>query len=160
VLELTRLPAASWSSSTGCVERSAPSDAPAGWVRTMICRTAPGVTVTDTFALAEPLVAVIVEVPALSAVSCGPLMMATAGSELVQLTDAPVIACPSRAVADAESVVVVPDVVVNAGPGVIAIATGVLSGAVVLWAPESPPQLIAAADSKSWRTTDRGTCTR
>jgi len=69
VLELTRLPAASWSSSTGCVESSAPSDAPAGWVRMTICRTAPGVTVTDTFALAEPLVAVIVEVPALSAVS-------------------------------------------------------------------------------------------
>ena len=87
-------------------------------------------------------------------------MTATAGSELVQLTDALVIACPSRAVADADMVVVVPDAVVNAGPGVIAIATGVLSGAVVPWAPESPPQPIAAADSKSWRTTERGTCTR
>lgn len=59
------------------------------------------------------------------------------------------MACPSRAVAEAENVVVVPDAAVSAGPGVIAIATGVLSGAVVPEDPESPPQLAAAADSNS-----------
>ena len=65
------------------------------------------------------------------------------------MTDAVVIVCPSRAVADAVSVVVVPDAMVSAVAGAIAIATGVLSGALVPVGPESPPQLTAAADSRS-----------
>src|SRR5689334_4054740 len=58
-LEVTRFPAASWTSRTGCVVNGTPTTAPAGCVRIASCRTAPGVTVTLTLAVAEPLVAVI-----------------------------------------------------------------------------------------------------
>jgi hypothetical protein len=118
------------------------------------------VTVTATLALTDPLVAVIVLVPTLAATSCGPLMTATAGLELVQTTDAPAITCPSRAVAVDVNVVVVPEVTVNAIDGAMVIETGALSGAVVPPEPESPPQLAAAIDDTNTMTTDRSTCTR
>jgi hypothetical protein len=121
--------------------------------------TAPGVTVTETLALTDPLVAVIVAVPTWIAVSRGPVIAATAGLELVQTIDALVITWPSRAVADAVNVVVAPDVTVNAVDGVIEIVTAVLSGAVVPVDPESPPQLAATSDSANSRTTECGTCT-
>jgi hypothetical protein len=70
-----------------------------------------------------------------------------------------VITWPSRAVADAVNVVVAPDATVNAADGVIEIATGVLSGAVVPVDPESPPQLAATSDSANSKTTDCGPCT-
>jgi hypothetical protein len=124
------------------------------------CCTAPGVTVTETLALADPLVAVIVVVPTWIAASERPVIEATAGLELVQTTDALVMTWPSRAVADAANVVVAPDVTVNAADGVIEIPTGVLSGAVVPVDPESPPQLAPTSDSANSRTTDCGTCTR
>ena len=50
-------------------------------------RAGPAVTVTVTLAVAAPLVAVIVAVPTLTAVSCGPAMTATAGLELVPATE-------------------------------------------------------------------------
>jgi hypothetical protein len=122
------------------------------------CCTAPGVTVTETLAVTDPLVAVIVVVPTWIAVSCGPVIDATAGLELVQTIDALLITWPSRAVADAVNVVVPPDARVNALDGVIEIVTTVLSGAVVL-DPESPPQLAATSDNANSRTTDCGPCT-
>ena len=110
-------------------------------------------TVTATLALTVPLVAVIVALPTLTAVSCGPLITATEGLELVQTIGAVGITCPSRPETEPVKLVVVPEVAVNAVAGAIEIATGVVSGAVA--DPESPPQLAAASDSTNTRTIER-----
>jgi hypothetical protein len=138
--DVTILPAASCTSTAGCVVNGTPTIAPAGCVRIASCRTDPGVTVTATFAVAEPLVAVMVALPTFTAVSCGPDITATAGLELVHVIDGLVIVCPSFAVADAVNTVTVPDVSVSSDAGAIVIEATVLSGEVVPEGPESPPQ--------------------
>jgi hypothetical protein len=156
-LDVTRLPAASCISTTGWVANETPTIAPSGCVRIASCRIDPGVTVTVTLAVAEPLVAVMVALPTFTAVSCGPDITATAGLELVHVIDGLVMVCPSFVVADAANTVTVPDVSVSPDAGAIVIEAGVLSGDVVPEGPESPPQ--ATAVNTKPRNIGRDTCT-
>jgi hypothetical protein len=98
------------------------------------------VTVTDSVVLTVPMAAVIVAVPALIAVTRPLVTVAPVGSELVQTTIAPVTGRPSRVVAAAVRVAVVPDRRVNGAGGEMTIAAGVLSTGGV-----EPPQLTASA---------------
>jgi hypothetical protein len=157
-LDVTRLPAASCTSTTGWVTNGTPTIAPAGCVRIASCRTDPGVTVTVRLAVADPLVALMVALPTFTAVSCGPDITATAGLELVHVIDGLVMACPSFAVADAVSVVTVPDVSVSSDAGAIVSEATVLSGEVVPEEPESPPQP-TAANTNPRIIIERGACT-
>jgi len=143
------------------VARSAPTVAPTGWVRIATCRTAPGVTVTVTLALTEPVLAVTIVVPAFTPRTWGPVIEPTAGSELVQITDALATTCPSRAVTVAPNVIVDPDASVWGVEGSIVIAAGVLSGVGgVPVGPESPPPpQLADRQSTTIGMSERGTCT-
>jgi len=127
---VTRFPAASRISITGCVASGLPITAPTGCVRMPSRVGAPGVTVTESDALARPAVAVILVVPVLIPVTVPPDTEATVGSsidqETVVDTDRPLLVN-----ADAVTVAVVPEASVSVDAGDSVTEAGVLSSGVV-----------------------------
>jgi hypothetical protein len=150
-VDVVRFPAASRSSTTGWRDSAAPLVPSPGCVRITNVLTLPGVTVAVSEAVSDPLVAVIVAVPAFAPVTV-PLeeTEATAASLADQLTVCPDSAWPSFAWTVALMVVDAPDAMVTDPEGESAIDEGVLStgvtgGVPVGASPPLPPQAVSSS---------------
>jgi hypothetical protein len=130
--DVTRLPAWSLTSTTGCVVRAAFDTAPAGCVRIASCVAAPGVTVTVTEEEETlPADAAIPDVPVRAPVTlpdCS--MIPTVGSDDIHVTVSPGIEFPSRLRTSAENDTELPEAMVCDVDGVMTTVAGVVSGAV------------------------------